>query len=109
MFGAALILPASFIYYRNKNKKNAILGMIIGGIAMEAMGIVGNIYLLLPAYGMKMPADMLQNYVWALLAFNGVKAVMVSVLTYILYKKVSVSIFKVEPNFGSPENKTKIV
>ncbi len=109
LFGASLILPASFIYYRNKNKKNAILGMIIGGIAMEAMGIVGNIYLLLPAYGMKMPADMLQNYVWALIAFNGVKAVMVSVLTYILYKKVSVSIFKVEPNFGSSENKTKTV
>jgi riboflavin transporter FmnP len=109
LFGASLILPASFIYYRNKSKKNAILGMILGGIFMEIMGIIGNVYLLLPAYGMKMSADMLQNYVWALLAFNGVKAIMVSVLTYILYKKVSVSIFKAEPNFGSTENKTKTI
>ncbi|MFW2489912.1 ECF transporter S component [Clostridium chromiireducens] len=109
LFGASLILPASFIYYRNKSKKNAILGMIIGGVVMEIMGIVGNIYLLLPAYGMKMPADMLQSYIWALLAFNGVKAIMVSVLTYILYKKVSVSIFKTEPNFGGSGKKTKTV
>lgn len=109
LFGVSLILPASFIYYRNKSKKNAILGMVVGGIFMEVMGIVGNIYFLLPAYGMKMPADMLQNYIWALLAFNGLKAIMVSVLTYIVYKKVSVSIFNAEPNFGSPQSKAKTI
>jgi riboflavin transporter FmnP len=109
LIGVSLILPASFIYYRNKSKKNAILGMGVGGIFMEVMGIAANVYLLLPAYGMKMPAEMLQNYVWALIVFNGIKAIMVSVVTYILYKRVSVSIFKAEPNFGSPENKTKAI
>lgn len=109
LIGISLILPASFIYYRNKNKKNAILGMIVGGIFMEAMGIVANVYFLLPAYGMKMPADMLQKYIWALIAFNGFKAILVSVLTYVVYKKVSVSIFNVEPNFGSSENNTKTI
>lgn len=109
LIGVSLILPASFIYYRNKSKKNAILGMISGGILMEVVGIVANVYFLLPAYGMKMPAEMLQNYVWALIAFNGIKATMVSVLTYVLYKRVSVSIFKAEPNFGSIENKTKTI
>ena len=43
---------------------------------------------------------------FGLLPINGIKALVVSVLTYILYKRVSVSIFKAEPNFGSPENKT---
>lgn len=105
LIGISLILPASFIYYRNKNKKNAILGMFTGGIFMEIMGILANIYILLPAYGMKMPTEMLQNYVWALLAFNGIKAIMVSTLTYLLYKRVSVSIFDVESNFGNVENK----
>ncbi|EKQ55027.1 MULTISPECIES: ECF transporter S component [unclassified Clostridium] len=109
LIGVSLILPASFIYYRNKNKKNAIVGMILGGIIMEVMGIVANVYFLLPAYGMNMPADVLQNYVWALIIFNGVKAIMVSVLTYLLYKRVSVSIFKVESNFGTKENKTKTI
>lgn len=109
LIGVSLILPASFIYHRNKSKKNAILGMVSGAIFMEVAGIVANIYFLLPAYGMKMPADMLQNYIWALLAFNGLKAIMVSVLTYIVYKKVSVSIFNAEPNFGSSQSKTKTI
>jgi riboflavin transporter FmnP len=109
LIGVSLILPASFIYYRSKSKKNAILGMILGGVFMEAVGIVANIYVLLPLYHIEMSADMLKSYIWALIAFNGVKAVMVSVLTYILYKKVSVFIFKVEPNFGSAENKTKAI
>jgi riboflavin transporter FmnP len=109
LIGVSLILPASFIYYRNKSKKNAILGMVTGGVAMEVIGIISNIYFLLPVYGIKMPADVLQNYIWSLLAFNGIKAVMVSVLTYVLYKRVSVSIFNVAPDFGNTENKTKTI
>lgn len=109
LIGVSLILPASFIYHRNKSKRNAVLGMVSGTIFMEVAGIVANVYFLLPAYGMKMPADMLQNYIWALLAFNGLKAIMVSVLTYIVYKKVSVSIFNAESNFGSPQSKTKTI
>jgi len=109
LIGVSLILPASFIYYRNKSKKNAILGMVTGGAIMEIVGIVANVYFLLPVYGMKMPADVLQNYIWALLAFNGIKALMVSVLTYVLYKRVSVSIFNVAPNFGSTGSETKTI
>lgn len=109
LIGVSLILPASFIYYRSKSKKNAILGMFIGGIVMEVIGILANVYLLLPAYGMTMSEDMLQSYIWALIAFNGIKAVLVSVLTYILYKKVSVSIFKAEPDFGGSGNKTETI
>lgn len=109
LIGISLILPASLIYHRNKNKKNAILGMIVGAVFMEVIGIIANVYLLLPAYGMKMEADVLQNYIWALIIFNGIKAIMVSVLTYVLYKRVSVSIFNVAPNFGSTENKTKTI
>ena len=109
LIGVSLILPASFIYYRNKSKKNAILGMVTGGAIMEIVGIVANVYFLLPVYGMKMPADVLQNYIWALLAFNGIKALMVSVLTYALYKRVSVSIFDAAPNFGSAGSETKTI
>ena len=109
LIGVSLILPASFIYYRNKSKKSAMLGMITGGAFMEVVGVIANVYFLLPAYGMTMPADVLQNYIWALIAFNGIKAVMISVVTYALYKRISVSIFNVAPNFGSTENKTKTI
>ena len=105
LVGAALILPASFIYNRNRSKKTAIIGMILGGICMETVGVLANVYLLLPAYGMMMPSVTLMQYVTVgLLPFNGIKALLVSVITFILYKRVSVSIFKVEPNFGKRGN-----
>ena len=91
--GTALVLPAGLIYHKNKGKKTAILGMVIGTIVMEVAGILANIYILLPLYGMHMTPEEL------------IKALMVNVLTYLLYKRVSVSIFKAEANFGSPIDK----
>lgn len=108
LVGAALILPAAFIYNRNRSKKTAIIGMILGGISMEVIGVLANVYLLLPAYGMMMPSKTLMQYVTiGLIPFNGIKAVLVSIITFLLYKRVSVSIFKVEPNFGESKNVEK--
>lgn len=102
LVGAALILPAGLVYHKKKSKKTAILGMIFGAISMEIVGILANVYILLPAYGMQMDSTALMQYITAgLLPFNGIKAVLVSVSTYVLYKRISVAVFKVEPNFGS--------
>lgn len=110
IIGVALILPASFVYSRNKSKKGAILGMVLGAVCMEVVAIIANIYFLLPAYGMQMsPSESMKYVTMGLLPFNGIKSIIVSVLTYALYKRVSVSIFKAEPNFGSPEKKTKTI
>ena len=84
--------------------------MVLGAVCMEVVGIVANIYFLLPAYGMQMsPAESIKYITVGLLPFNGIKALIVSVLTYVLYKRISVSVFKAEPNFGSPENKTEAI
>ena len=110
LVGVALILPAALVYHKKKSKKTAILGMVLGAICMEVLGIVANVYFLLPVFGMKMaPAELMQYITLGLLPFNGIKALLVSIVTYIVYKKVSVSIFKVEPNFGSPQSKTETV
>lgn len=109
MIGVSFVAPAAFIYWRNKSKKTAILGMIVGLIAMEVVAIVANIYFLLPVYGMKMaPAELMEYVTIGLLPFNTVKGVVLSGLTYMLYKKISVAVFKVEPDFGS-KKKQKIV
>lgn len=98
LVGVSLVLPASLIYYKNKSKRSAILGMILGAACMEIVGIIANVYFLLPAYGMQMSrAEALQYVTIGLLPFNGIKALMVSVITYVLYKKVSVAIFCEEP------------
>lgn len=104
LIGSALVLPAGIIYHRNKSKKNAILGMALGAISIEIVGILANVYFLLPAYGMHMSQAELIKYVTVgLLPLNGAKAMIVSIITYFLYKRVSVSIFKVESNFESPK------
>lgn len=96
LVGISMIVPASFIYHRNKTKRNAIIGLIIGGISLEVIGILANVYLLLPLYGIT-PEGGVMNYIVAgLLPFNGIKAVLVGVVTFLLYKKVSKSIFKEE-------------
>lgn len=98
--GLALVVPAAWIYNRKKSKKTAIIGMIVGGLVMEVLGIVANVYFLLPAYGMQMnPAELIQYITVGLLPFNGIKALMVALITYFLYKKVSVAIFKVDSKF----------
>ena len=107
--GSALVLPAGLIYHRKKSKKSAVLGMIAGLLVMEVAGILANIYILLPLYGMQMSSEELVKYVTVgLLPFNGIKALIVNILTYFLYKRVSVSIFKAEPNFGTVIDKKTV-
>lgn len=98
--GLALVVPAAYIYHRNKSKKTAIIGMFSGAVVMQIAGILANIYILLPLYGMQMEGAALENYVFlGIVPFNAVKALMVSVITYLLYKKVSRVIFKVDSKF----------
>ena len=96
LVGVALVWPAAMVYKKNKTKKTAVLGMVLGILCIEVVGILANVYLLLPAYGMAMSKAELMQYVnVGLIPFNGIKAILVCGITYALYKKVSVSIFKV--------------
>ncbi len=102
LVGVSLVLPAAMIYHRNKCKKSAIIGMIVGGLSIEIIGIVVNTFLLLPAFGMKMAGAELTNYIlFGLLPFNGIKAILVGIVTFVLYKRLSLAIFKVEPKLDN--------
>ena len=86
--GISLVVPASIIYKRNKTKKSAIL-------ILEVVGIIANVYFLLPAYGMNMDSYQLMQYVIVgLLPFNGIKGMIVSISTYLLYKRLLVAILR---------------
>ena len=104
LVGVALVWPAAMVYKKNKTKKTAVLGMVLGILCIEVVGILANVYLLLPAYGMAMSKTELMQYVTVgLIPFNGIKSILVCGITYALYKKVSVSIFKVEPMLDKPK------
>ena len=104
LVGVALVWPAALVYKKNKTKKTAILGMVLGVLCIEVVGILANVYLLLPAYGIAMSkAELMQYVTVGLIPFNGIKSILVCGITYALYKKVSVSIFKVEPMLDKPK------
>lgn len=104
LVGVALVWPAALVYKKNRTKKTAILGMVLGVLCIEVVGILANVYLLLPAYGMAMSkAELMQYVTVGLIPFNGIKSILVCGITYALYKKVSVSIFKVEPMLDKPK------
>lgn len=102
IIGASLVFPAAWIYHKNKSKKTAFLGMLVGSLVMQVVGIIANVYFLLPAYGMPMtPAESINYVTVGLIPFNGVKSIMVCGITYVVYKKVASVIFNVDSNFDS--------
>ena len=104
LMGAALIIPASLMYHRQKTRKNAILGMIVGTLCMAAVSILANKFIMLPfymgAYHMDMAGILKYANVvgidseWKLLLlitapFNLLKGIVLSVVTALIYKPLS--------------------
>lgn len=82
------MVPAAIIYHRKKSKKSAIIGIIVGTIFMEVFAILANLFILLPAYKIPMEGDAAVKYVlYGLLPLNSIKAISVSILTYIYIKR----------------------
>ena len=106
LIGCAMILPAGLIYRVRKDKAHALFGMAAGTVIMAAAGCFINAFVVLPAYAnaFHMPIDALVEMgtavnpsitnvftfvVLAVVPFNLVKGVLVSAVTWLLYKRVS--------------------
>ena len=103
--GCSMVLPAGLIYRYHKTRKNAVLGMAAGTLVMASIGGLLNAFVLLPAYaalfgGMDAIIGMgtavnknitsVQSFVLlSVVPFNLVKGVIVSLVTFLLYKHVS--------------------
>ena len=84
----ALSVPAALIYRRNKTRKGAVIGIIVGAIAALAMAIVGNI-IVTPFYAHMTTAQVVALIVPALLPFNVLKFTIHGVVTFLIYKPIS--------------------
>ncbi len=106
IIGIAFTVPAAIIYRKQKSKRNALIGMVVGTLVMAAVGILANYFVLLPFYSTLygMPIDAFVKMgaaifpfiksVWGLLfvcvlPFNLIKGFVVSVITRLLYKRIS--------------------
>lgn len=106
LVGVALVAPASLIYYRDKTKKNAVIGLFVGTIAMGIVGGLSNYFILLPFYAnvLKFPinaivemgslvnsniVDLNSLIFYAIIPFNIIKGMVLSVITMLIYKRIS--------------------
>jgi len=99
IIGVSLVLPPAIMYKINKSKKSLLIGMLLGLVSVEIVGILANVYILIPLYGMPMSPEEIMNYVTVgLLPFNGIKAIMVGVITYVLHGRLEKAVFRKEAN-----------
>ena len=106
IIGCAFVLPAGLIYKARKTRNGAILGLTVGVLVMTIMGCFINAFVLLPVYAaaFHMPIEELVKmgtavngnvnnlFTFVMLCvapFNLIKGVVVSVLTFLIYKRVS--------------------
>lgn len=103
--GCSFVLPASMVYHARKSRKSAIIGMAVGTLVMTVFGSLFNAVYLLPTFSRlyQLPLDALigmgtdvNPYInsvstlvlFAVVPFNILKGVLVSVLTLPLYKRI---------------------
>lgn len=104
IIGSSFVAFGSMIYKRHRTYKGAVVGLLVGTISMTAVAIVSNYFVVFPLYGEIMGLDgIIQmgtavtpkiNSLWtmmvyAILPFNLIKGLVVSIVTMLAYKKVS--------------------
>ena len=90
VMNGSMCLVAGLIYRHKRTFSGAILSLIFGTVAMVIMGIFSNLYIMLPLYMPTAPLDVKMNLVLlTILPFNIVKGIVISVITLLIYKKIS--------------------
>ena len=104
LMGAALVLPAGLIYKRHKSRKRALIGCVAGSLCMGVMAALMNHFVLLPLFQMFMPMEemiaafasfipfidsRLDVVLWNALPMNILKGAVISLITMLLYKRLS--------------------
>ena len=105
------MLPAVLIYRKMRKRKGAVTGLIVATVFASGLALLTNLYLIFPIYA-KMysisldaivamgnavnPAvhDMVGLMIFSMLPFNLIKYSAVSIITLLVYKKISVVIRK---------------
>ncbi len=86
-------LPATIIYKYKKNIKGALIGLVAGVFSNAVISSLSNYFIMVPMYAsLYSPALMEVRVEFAFmygLAFNLIKTVVASVVTFLLYKRLS--------------------
>ena len=105
------VLPAILYYRKHRTKKGAVIGLAIGSLISIIMAVLTNLYLIFPAYitlyGMNWEGiieictaanPMIKNIptfvAFSVIPFNVILRVTSSIITILVYKKISVPLKK---------------
>lgn len=104
VLGVAFVLPAGLIYKAKKTRKNAIIGSLVGAVAMAIVSFPSNLFVVYPIYENFMPRDVIiaayqaivpsvktlwQCLLFLNVPFTFVKALASVLITMLVYKKLS--------------------
>ena len=107
LLGISFVLPASVIYQLHKDKKHALIGLAVGSAILTVLSLVVNRFISIPFYAklygfdavVGMVSSLYENvtvdnfYTYYLLIgvlpFNILRCIIVSGLTFVLYKRLS--------------------
>ncbi len=104
--GCTFVLPASILYHARPNRKTALIGMVLGTLVMTVFGSAFNALYLIPKFAqlfhmelekiVAMGTDVNRHIdsvytlvLYAVVPFNLLKGLVISVLTFLLYKRIS--------------------
>lgn len=105
LIGCSFVVPAAWIYRKRHNIKGMLLGMVAGTAGMIILGAIVNYFVLLPVYATVFgqpleffiqmgtvinPAivDLKTFVLYAVVPFNLLKGILISILTYVIYQKL---------------------
>lgn len=106
--GSMFAVSAGFIYKKDRTFKGAIIGLFIGTIVMTICATVSNYFFIFPLYSKLIPMEAIINagsaittkitdlwsmMLYSIIPFNLLKGFTTSIITILIYKKVS-PIFK---------------
>ena len=106
LIGCSLVVPAAWVYRKNRTPKGMVMGMAAGTCMMVLLGSVINYFILLPVYATVFgqpleffvqmgnvlnPAivDLKTLILFAVAPFNLLKGILIGILTYFLYRKLA--------------------
>lgn len=83
--GLAYVLPAVIIYHHKKSTKYLVVGLLVGIVSMVTVGALANYFVLLPMWGIKDSAGKIALLSSALVPFNTVKGIVITILTLVVH------------------------
>lgn len=106
LIGCSFVVPAAWVYRKNRTLKGMVLGMAAGTCMMVLLGSVINYFILLPVYATVFgqpleffvqmgnvlnPAivDLKTLILFAVAPFNLLKGILIGVLTFFIYRKLA--------------------